>query len=635
MKKAILILLVAPLCLFSQSRKQGFEVTSTSLIPEDLKKDAHTIYRIDEGIVDVSAPGRYTFRVHQVVTILNKDGAHHLNHVFSIDKFRKVDEIDIKVFNQFGLEVAKYKKKDFGVSAADDGISFITDTKVMHLRASGPDYPFTMEIKYSLEVSSYINLPPWYFQSPGEAVEFSRFVVKIPADIDIRYKLKNIKAEPVITAQGSKKTYTWEVKNLPARKAEEGAGGFAKVPKLMVAANQFEFDGHRGNMSDWKDMGIWYNGLVKQTNQLSDKFKTEIQALVSGASTDMEKVKILYNHLQKNFRYVSIQLGIGGFRPFPADFVHEKKYGDCKALSNYMEACLNAVNIKGYSAWINAGADKSPVDPDFPYDNFNHQILFVPLKKDTIWLECTNKILDFAHLSNFTENRNALVLKENGGIIVPTPKSKSSDNRLHVTSTVHLDETGAGKIESRMTSTGEFKYEQLAYSQEKDDVRKSYFINGLGFPNPDEFEVVFGEKNPEPLQTTLQLSLQKINDFSAGNKMFLKPRFCKLWTAKLPSSETRMEDYVFECPLQKSDTTIMKLPEGYLADALPKTKDLKCEFATYRTNYWYDETQKAIYSTAILELKHHVIPAEKYAAVKSFFDEIIKDDAQRIVIVKK
>jgi hypothetical protein len=636
MRRTILFFILAPLCVFSQSKKSGLDLSLSALtIPQDLKKDAHTVFRLDEGIVDVAAPGRYTFKVHQVLTILNKDGAHHLYQAHGIDKFNKIDEVEIKVFNQLGIEIEKYKKKDFSVSAAYDGISLVTDNKVMRLAVPVSEYPVTLDIKYTEEVTSHINLEDWYFQGSGVAVELSRFVVKIPADIDIRYKIKNINIDPVVTTEGSKKNYLWEVKNLIAKRPENGAGGYTKRAKLLIGVNQFEYDGYRGNMSQWKGLGIWYTDLVKQTNQLSSKYKSEIQSLVTGASNDIEKIKILYAYLQDNFRYVNISLGIGGFKPFPADFVHEKKYGDCKGLSNYMQACLNAVNIKSYSALINAGEDEAPVDPDFPYNGFNHVILCVPQNKDTVWLECTSKSVDFNHLSNFTENRNALLVTENGGVLVQTPKSASYQNCVTLITTINLNGDGAGEIKSKMNTTGKYKYEQLSYSQEKDDAKRDYFINELGFPNPDEFTVLFGERNLDPLTTSIQLKLQKLNDFSAGNKMFLKPRFWKVWSEKLPSSELRTEDYLFDCPVQKTDTTILRLPAGYIFDALPKSKDLKCEYATYQTKYWYDESQNAIYSTAKLELKHHLIPAIKYATVKSFFDEVIKDDAQRIVIKKE
>ena len=78
-------------------------------------------------------------------------------------------------------------------------------------------------------------------------------------------------------------------------------------------------------------------------------------------------------------RYVNIKLGIGGLKPLPATFVDQKKYGDCKALSNYMNALLKAVGIKSYYAIINAGANEEPATPSFPGDNFDHIILCVPL----------------------------------------------------------------------------------------------------------------------------------------------------------------------------------------------------------------------------------------------------------------
>jgi hypothetical protein len=636
MKRILLIIVWFPLIIIGQTKKEDSNFGLTpSVIADSLAKDAHTILRLDEGIVDVTAPGKYTFTVHQILTILNSDGDHNLRQVHGIDKFRKIDNIEIKVFNKSGALVKKYKKKDFAITAAFDGFSLVTDDQVMRLEIPAPGYPCTLEINYTEEVTSYINLPPWYFQNPGEAVMVSRFLVKIPAEIDIHYKAKNINITPVITTVNTKKNYLWEINNLIAKKPEPGAGEFAKIPKLLVAANQFEYDGHRGDMTGWKGMGLWYNDLVKNTNQLSDAYKSDIQNLVSGINSDIEKMRIIYNHLQKNFRYVSIQLGIGGFKPFTADFVHEKKYGDCKALSNYMQACLNALNIKSYSAWINAGSERMPVDPDFPYDGFNHQILCVPMDKDTVWLECTSSTSDFAHLGNFTENRNALILTENGGVLVPTPKSKSYENKFLVTTTIKLNENGSGNTEGIITTMGEYKYEQLALSQEKTDLQKQYFINYLGFPNPDGFELSFGEKGIKPFKTNIKLDVEKINDFIAGSKMFLRPRIYKIWSSKLPSAENRTENFLFAYPFEKTDTTVYVLPAGYKVDALPPTKELKTEFTSFTTKSWFDEAQRSVYTTVHIILKQHVIPAAKYAEVKKFFDDILINEGQKIVIKKE
>src|SRR5471030_2459540 len=99
--------------------------------------------------------------------------------------------------------------------------------------------------------------------------------------------------------------------------------------------------------------------------------------MTAGLATDKEKVKFLYEYMQHNVRYVSIQLGIGGLKPFSATFVDQKKYGDCKALSNYMCALLKAVNIPAYYAKVRAGTNEEPCDNSFPFDLSNHIIVCI------------------------------------------------------------------------------------------------------------------------------------------------------------------------------------------------------------------------------------------------------------------
>jgi hypothetical protein len=73
---------------------------------------------------------------------------------------------------------------------------------------------------------------------------------------------------------------------------------------------------------------------------------------------------------------------------------------------------------------------RNQVDPDFPENGFNHVILCVPDQKDSVWLECTSSSNEFNELGTFTENRYALLITDEGGALVPTPKSYSSSNTL-------------------------------------------------------------------------------------------------------------------------------------------------------------------------------------------------------------
>ncbi len=66
-------------------------------------------------------------------------------------------------------------------------------------------------------------------------------------------------------------------------------------------------------------------------------------------------------------------------------------------------------------------------------------------EKDSVWLECTSKTADFGVLGSFTENRNALLITENGGVLVPTPMSRASENVIRAYTTVDLKDDGSGK----------------------------------------------------------------------------------------------------------------------------------------------------------------------------------------------
>ncbi len=162
---------------------------------------------------------------------------------------------------------------------------------------------------------------------------------------------------------------------------------------------------------------------------MTEASKQKFIALTKDASSDKDKAKILYNYLQKNTRYISIQIGIGGLEPFPASEVDRLGYGDCKALANYMRSMLSAVNIPSYYCIVKAGRRKESFHKTFANaQDGNHVILCIPFKNDTTWLECTSQNLPFGFLSDFTDDRDVVACTENGGVIMHTPKYINSTN---------------------------------------------------------------------------------------------------------------------------------------------------------------------------------------------------------------
>lgn len=631
MRKAVLYLLLVSAINQSAVAQSGW-LYSLANVPETIKAKATVITHLHNIDFEVEDIDKAKLSVHKIFTVINGDGRHALLFNEYTSKHVSLDDAEIKVYDLNGKQTARYKKRDMRTVATGEGL--IEDGYVTYYDITPTSYPVTVEIKYDVKLKNTLNIPDFRFIHEKEAIVESNYTATVPIGIPLRYKPEHTSIQPVITENGKYKTYKWTVKNQPPIEYEEGsASGSGKYPHVKIVSEKFSHYGLQGELSSWKSFGTWIRYLYQGLDVLPADREQFFVSLVQNSGTEKEKIKRIYTYLQQNFRYVSIQLGIGGLKPFSAEFTDKKKYGDCKALSNYMKAALKAVGIKSHVAIINAQHDQEPVDPGFPSNYFNHVILCVPGQKDSIWLECTSSTAEFDELGTFTENRNALLITDEGGVLVPTPKSHSSANVISTITSVTIMDDQSGTTETLFRSKGQYKEMMNDILKEKRDDQKEAIVSFFGFKQPDDF-VMSKEESTEGNTTKLKMAISKLPEFNSGNKLFINSRIYSIWPKALPKSEKRKLDYYFRYPFEKTDTTIYKLIPGMKPDVLPKEKELKCAYASYKSKCWYNDKENSIYSSTTLILTNHKIPPSDYAEVKAFFDNVIQNDSQKIVVVK-
>jgi len=622
---------------FGQDKDLPKDVYLASAIPDSLKNDANSVVRYLSDEVVIKGPGEAVIKHHKIVTILNEKGDHEAVVGFGYNrKYDTYSSITIQGYNAEGLPLKKYHKSDMYDGAAIDNSTMVTDERFLQLEYAVATYPTTIDISYEETLSSFISMDDWDIQHIEQSVQQETYKVSAKPEIGFRFKYKNIALNPIKVTTDGVETYIWHVNNLRAIKKEDGSEKWTILPSVLFGTNAFNCDGYPGDISSWQNYGKWVYGLNKDVCTLNPERAAEIKKMTDTIKTDKAKAKFLYEYLQKNTRYVSIQLGIGGWKPFDANFVDSKKYGDCKALANYMYALLKAVNIPSCWAVIGAGFNAQPSDPSFPDNHFNHEILCIPFKNDTTWLDCTSTTEPFGTLGPFTENRNALLITENGGVLINTPKSTAQANQFN--SEVHLaiDSDGGAKAQVKILCSGVYRdeyVEHLPYL--KTDEQKEYIMHMLNIKQPSAFDYNPGADNSGVKEVDLNLEYDKFCDIMTGDKQFYHPHVFDLCAFTVPIEENRKSDYFFETPMQKTCVTTIDLPKGFEIETLPVNQTLKFTYGNYDIKYVYDTAKNQVTATAKFTLTNHVIPAAKYNELQQYLDAVAKAQNKKLVIRKK
>ncbi|HQR00167.1 MAG TPA: DUF3857 domain-containing protein [Ferruginibacter sp.] len=611
-------------------------IYSVLTIPDSLRKGANVITREENIKFILKDPNSAKYKVHEVYTVLNESGKEYLAFQQLSDRFQVLEDAEIRVYDAMGIKRNTFTKKEM-MTQAYTGSGLVPDGKVTYFSVTAPAYPVTIEINYEVQHKGLFHYPGNYFQVPYNAVQHAVFEVEGPVDLPIRYKVLNCNYRPVIKRDGSKVSYQWEVKNLPAIKVERNSGPPDKyLPQVLLGPTRFQLDEYDGDMSSWKSFGEWYSRVYLKTSELKDERKVFYNNLVKDMKTDREKAEVLYNYLQNNMRYVSIQLGIGGLRPFPASFVDDKKYGDCKALSNYLRSVLTAVGVKSNVVIIEGSKNPTTVFEDFPIHYFNHVILCIPQSKDSIWLECTSTTLPFAELGPWTENRKAMMITDNGGVLVNTPISTSQKNTNAVRTVIEVDTDGGALVNTACSFTGEERDELLMqFHDMKDDEKRKFFLTEKTWKQPDAFKLSVANKVSNPYWLKAEMKYEKIYSFNAGSKLFFEPRLYPIFHEDIPENNERIRDYHFTYPYQSFDTTIYKFPAGYTLENLPQNRSVSKPFAQYTCTYAWDAATRTLTAYAWLQLKERIVKAADYKELYDFRKQVSADMNEKIVVKKE
>ena len=609
----------------------------TASIPDSLRKGARAAIREAETILEIKSPGKAILKERRVFTILNSNGDNFGGYVSQYDKFTDISSISGTLYDSLGKNLKKVKRKDMEDRGYDDGYSLATDARYLEHNFYYQMYPYTVDYQEEDELNGIRGFGGWLpLIASGVSTQHSKYTIIAPKDYLLRWMLINGAPPPVITESGDKKIYTWEVQNLPARHSESSGPRWREmVPYVLLGPSEFEAQGFKGNMSTWSGYGKFIEQLRVGRDVLPEEVRRQVHALTDTISDRRRKVYALYRYLQQNTHYISIQLGIGGWQPFSAEYVATKKYGDCKALSNYMVALLKEAGITGKYVEIASGDDAVPMIENFPCSQFDHVISCVPLDKDTIWLECTSQTTSPGYMGTFTGNRQAVLIDEDGGHVVRTPSYSATDNmRCRI---VRAQVSPEGTLDADVNT--DYRCEQQEYphhlmvdltGEEREKSLNDRFYLATYKVEKSQFEEIQG---PRPaVKENLHVVASNYAGIS-GRRLFINPNVFDRSRTRLPADSVRKYDFITDEAYTDIDSVLIAVPGGYQPEAMPKDVAIDGHFGRYRSSVRF-EGDKLVYYRYLQQTVDRFPPAE-YASLVKFYEQLYQSDNQRVVLIRK
>lgn len=636
MRLLFIIATITCLNLIAHAGESPYAVKS---IPEHLLKNANIVKRTEDIQFEVINTGESVLHYKYALTILNENGDRHATLTEWYDKLHQVRSIEGNLYDASGQLIKKVKNKDVMDLSGVDNSSLMDDNRVKVHSFYHKAYPYTVEYEVVSKFNHTFYFPNWIPQEYEHlSVEKSSFTVVTLADYKIRFQSFNYKGEPLVITDKNKKKTTWQVSGMSAINSPFASPKWNEITTaIYVAPTDFEVEDYKGNMTSWQEFGKFIYALKKNRDQLPEEIKQKVQQITTGISSNKEKVRALYQFMQQSTRYISIQLGIGGWQPFDAAFVGKKGYGDCKALTNYMYSLLKAAGIPSYYTLIHAGdkrGDKYLIET-FPSNQFNHVILCVPLQKDTMWLECTSQSESAGYMGGFTGNRKALLIDENGGTLVATPRYGIKENTQlrSIKGVIDTEGNFTARISTTFKAQQQDELHQMLVYLSKDKVKK-VLNEELEISTYDIVDFKYQEKKDVLPQIDEQLDLF-VSKFAtiSGKRLFITPNLLNKSTTKLNTDDERTLDFFFDYEYRDVDTVEMEVPEGYTLESAPQAVTLKTKFGAFSSSIKL--VGNKLYYIRTREQYAGRFPAKDAAEVAKYYETIYKIDRSRVVLVKQ
>lgn len=624
-------------------------VANAPLPDHDEKTDAVLLY--SERTVSVQSVEKIKTHVRVVYKILRPSGRDYGIAGISFHAHSKVSGLRGWCIPAQGKDYEVKDKEAAEVSLPKiAGSELISDVKEKMLQIPAADPGNIVGYEYDIEEQPMVLQSVWRFQReiPGRELHFS---LELPSGWEYKtFWINYPEVKPTQTRNQSQ----WVVSDVKAIRHE------AEMPPIEGVAGQMAVSffppggASASGVSSWLEMGKWYLNLTNGRRDASPQITQQVASLTASAKSPLEKMKALAHFVQRDIRYVAIELGIGGYQPHAASEVFTHHYGDCKDKATLMSSMLSQIGIESFYVVINA--ERGSVIPATPpsVGGFNHVVLAIRLPDGVtdpslvavaphprlghlLYFDPTNELTPFGEIGGYLQENYGLLVTPEGGELVELPKQAPAMNSIQRAGTLSLDLNGTLKgevVETRMGDRAWSEREQLrTVTKDADRIKpiEDLLAGSLSLFRITKATVTNLNQTDQPFGFNYTFEAMGYAK-NAGGLLLVRPRVLGIKTSGLlETKEPRKFPIEFEGPSHDTDTFDIALPTGLVVDDVPPPVDADYGFASYHSKT--EVNGNVIHYSRTFEVKELSVPVAKADDLKKFY-RIIAGDERNTVVLK-
>lgn len=497
----------------------------------------------------------------------------------------------------------------------DPSTAMYSSGRAFYVRFPRLDPGDVVELLYRVEDVAHQNAFADYFgevayMQSTDPIAHAEYVLITPKARQFYFNKPNVPGIQQKTEEkGNDRIFRFTAENVPSVETEPS---MPPLPEILGHV-------HVSTYKSWDDMGRWYWGLVKDQFGADDEVRRRALEITKGATDEKAKVRAVYDFVVQKTRYVALEFGIHGFKPYRCAQIFARGFGDCKDKATLIVTMLRELGIPSTIVIVRTqqkgGFETEPAS----LAPFDHAIAYVP---SLDWyLDGTAEFTGSNELPAM--DRGALAIQINEGkpklVHLPEPTATETVAQKKIEATVAADGSAQVDWTVRIAGANASSWRQRYHAKATQKARVQEDL-ATELPGLDVQSVASNDlddiEQPVDIKAKAKASGFAKRDgetraIPVGAREFLVRAYAPL--------QQRRQDVRIQALSTQENETVLKLPQGAKIGDVPRASEGKSPYGTFKVESDVNGTTVRVKTTVALLRSR--IPAAEYPAFRAFCEQ--------------